>query len=317
MDYSMPGFPVHYQLSELAIFNFKNWVLVYCWPLNFLKVFLLVFQQSTHTQKSTQNIAVQFSEWHSESLKANICVPEIPGLGALGVEAVPCGFLGTEAFYFFPVSWREDSSLCDLPWAPKGRFKQLLIKGGAAKKPPEARLRFVTQSYPTLCNPVDCSTPGLPVHHQLPGLAQTHIHWVGDAIQLSHPLSPPSAPALNLSHHQDLFQWVSSLHQVTKVLEFQLQHQSFQWTPRTDLLYNGLVGSPCSPRDSQESLQHHSSKASILWRSAFFIVQISHPYMATGKTIALTKWTLVGKVMSLLFNMLSRLVIAFLPRRQD
>ena len=96
-------------------------------------------------------------------------------------------------------------------------------------------------------------TPGLPVHHQLPESTQTYVHWVGNAIQPSHPLSSPSPPALNLTQHQGLFQWVSSLHQVAKVLEFQLQHQSFQWTPRTDLLKDGLVRSPCSPRDSQES----------------------------------------------------------------
>ena len=111
----------------------------------------------------------------------------------------------------------------------------------------------VTQSCLTLCNPMNHSTPGLPVHHQFPEFTQTHVHWVGDAIQLSHPLSSPSLPALNLSQHQGLFQWVSSSHQVAKVLELQLQHQSYQWTPRTDLLQNGLVGSPCSPRDSQES----------------------------------------------------------------
>ena len=85
------------------------------------------------------------------------------------------------------------------------------------------------------------------------------------------------------SKHQGLFKWVSSSHQVAKVLEFQLQHQSFQWTPRTDLLSNGLVGSPCSPRTLKSLLQHHSSKASILQHSAFFIVQLSHPYMTTGK----------------------------------
>ena len=100
---------------------------------------------------------------------------------------------------------------------------------------------------------MNCSTPGLPVHHQLPELTQTHAHRVGDAIQTSHPLLSPSPPAPNLSQHQGPFQWVSSSHEVTKVLEFQLQHQSFQWTPRTDLLEDGLVGSPCSPRDSQES----------------------------------------------------------------
>ena len=111
----------------------------------------------------------------------------------------------------------------------------------------------VAQSCPTLCDPMDCSTPGLPVHHQLPEFTQAHVHWVGDAIQPSHPLSSPSPSSLNLSHHQGLFKWVSSSNEVAKVLEFQLQHQSFQWTPRTDLLQNGLVGSPCSPGDSQES----------------------------------------------------------------
>ena len=93
----------------------------------------------------------------------------------------------------------------------------------------------VTQSCPTLCDPMNRSTPGLPVHHQLPEFTQTHVHQVGDAIQPSHPLSSPSPPAPNPSQHQSLFQWVSSSHQVAKVLEFQLQHQSFQRTPRTDL----------------------------------------------------------------------------------
>ena len=105
----------------------------------------------------------------------------------------------------------------------------------------------------TLRNPMNCSMPGLPVHHQLPEFTQTHVHWISYAIQPSHLLSSPSPPTLNLSQHQRLFQWVSSSHQVANVLEFQLQHQSFQWTPRTDLLQNGLVGSPCSPRNSQES----------------------------------------------------------------
>ena len=94
----------------------------------------------------------------------------------------------------------------------------------------------VTQSCPTLCNPMNCSTPGLPVHRQLPEFTQTHVHQVGDAIQPSHPLSSPSPPAPNPSQHQSLFQWVNSSHEVVKVLEFQFQHQSFQWTPRTDFL---------------------------------------------------------------------------------
>ena len=94
----------------------------------------------------------------------------------------------------------------------------------------------VAQLCRTLWDPMNRSTPGLPVHHQLPEFTPTHVHWVGDAIQPSYPLSSPYPPAFNLSQHQGLFQWVNSSHQVAKVLEFQLQHQSFQWTPRTDLL---------------------------------------------------------------------------------
>ena len=105
----------------------------------------------------------------------------------------------------------------------------------------------------SLCDPMDYSMPGFPVHHQLPELAQTHVHRVGDAIQPFHPLSPLSSTAFNFSQHQGLFQWVSSLHQMARVLELQLQHQSFQWIFRTDLLEDGLVGSPCCPRNSQES----------------------------------------------------------------
>ena len=92
----------------------------------------------------------------------------------------------------------------------------------------------VAQSHPSLCDPMDCSTPCFPIRHQLPELAQTHVHQVGDAIQPSHPLSSPSPPDFNLSQHQGLFKWVSSLYQVAKVLELQLQHQSFQWISRTD-----------------------------------------------------------------------------------
>ena len=111
----------------------------------------------------------------------------------------------------------------------------------------------VAQSCLTLCDLMNRSTPGLPVHHQLPEFTQTHVYRVSDAIQPSHPLSSPSPPAHNPSQHQSLFQWVNSSHEVAKVLEFQLQHHSLQRNPRADLLQNGLVGSPCSPRDSQES----------------------------------------------------------------
>ena len=122
----------------------------------------------------------------------------------------------------------------------------------------------------TLCDPMDCSIPGFPVHHQVLKFTQTHVHRVGDAIQSSHSLSSPSPPALNFSQHQGLFQWVTSSLQVAKELEFQLQHQSFQWIFRTDFLQEGLVGSPCSPRDSQNLLQHHSSEESILQCSVWF-----------------------------------------------
>ena len=113
-----------------------------------------------------------------------------------------------------------------------------LIHVNVWQKPPQyckvIQFSSVAQPCQTLCDPMNRSTPGLPVHHQLPESTQSHVHWVSDAIQPSHPLSSPSPPALNLSQHQGLFKWVSSSHQVTKVLEFQLQHQSFQWTPRTD-----------------------------------------------------------------------------------
>ena len=108
----------------------------------------------------------------------------------------------------------------------------------------------VAQLCLTLCNPMNCSTPGLPVHHQLPEFTETHVRRVPDAIQPSHPLSSPSPPAPNPSQHQSLFQWVNSSHEVAKVLEFQLQNHSFQRNPRADLLQNGLVRSPCSPRNS-------------------------------------------------------------------
>ena len=110
----------------------------------------------------------------------------------------------------------------------------------------------VAQSSPTVCDPMNRSTPGPAVHHQLPELTQTHIHWIGDAIQPSHPLLSPSPPAFKLSQHQGLFKWISSSHQMAKVLEIQLQHQSFQWTFRIDFLKGWLVWYPCCPRDSQE-----------------------------------------------------------------
>ena len=168
----------------------------------------------------------------------------------------------------------------------------------------------VAQSCQTLCNPMDYSTQDTPAHHQLPELTQTHVHWVGDAIQPSHPLSSLSPNTFNLSQHQGLSKWLSFLHQVAKVLEFQPQHRSSRLISfRMDWLDILVV-----QRTLKSLLQHYSSKASILHCSAFFTVQLTHPYTTAGKTITLTRQTFGGKVMSLLFNMLSRLVITFLPR---
>ena len=172
----------------------------------------------------------------------------------------------------------------------------------------------VTQSCLTLCYPMNCSTPGLPVHNQLPESTQTHVHWVSDAIQPSHPLWSTSPPAFNLAQHQGLYKWVHYSHQVAK-------YWSFCFNISLSNEYSGLItfrmlylDLPVVQGTLRSLLQQHSSKESILQHLTFFIVQLSHPYVIIGKTIAVTKWTFVGKVMSLLFNMLSRLVITFLPR---
>ena len=133
----------------------------------------------------------------------------------------------------------------------------------------------VAQSCLTLCKPMDCSTPGLPVHHQLPEFTQTHVHWVGDAIRPPHPLLSPSPPTFNLSQHQGLFKWVGSSHQVAKVLEFQLQHQSFQEHPGLISFRMDWLDLLAVQETLKSLLQHHGSKASILLRSAFFIVQLT------------------------------------------
>ena len=150
-----------------------------------------------------------------------------------------------------------------------------------------SQFSLVAQSCLTLCDPMDCNTLGLPVHHQLLEFTQTQVHWVGDAIQPSHPLSSPFPPTFDLSQHQGLFKWVSTSHQVGKVLESQLQHQSFQWifliSFRMDWLDLLAVQGTL-----KSLLQHHSSKASNLQHSAFFKVQLSHLYMTTVKTIALS-----------------------------
>ena len=172
----------------------------------------------------------------------------------------------------------------------------------------------VAQSCPTLCNPMNHSTPGLPVHHLLPESTQTHAHRVGDAIQPSHLLSSPIPPAPNPSQHQGFSSESTLRMRWPKYWSF-----SFSTSPSNE--HPGLMSFRMDWLDLlavqgtlKSLLQHHSSKASVLQWSAFFTIQLSHPYITTGKTIALTRQTFVGKVMSLLFNMLSRLVISFLPR---
>ena len=135
----------------------------------------------------------------------------------------------------------------------------------------------VTQSCPTLCNPMDYGTSGFPVNHQLRELTQTHVHRVGDAIQPSHPLLSPSPPALNLSQHQGLFQWVRSSHQVAKVLELRLQ-QSLQWISWLISFRIDWFDLLAIQGTRKSLLKHHSSKASVLQRSAFFMVQLLHDY---------------------------------------
>ena len=168
----------------------------------------------------------------------------------------------------------------------------------------------VTQLCPILCDPMNCSTPGLPICHQLPEFTETHIHGVCDAIHPFHPLSSASPPAPSLSQHQSLFQWVNSS---PKYWSF-----SFNISPSNEHL--GLISFRMdwlyllAVQGTLKSLvHHHSSKASVLQHSAFLTVQLSHPYMTTGKTITLTRRIFVGKIMSLLLNMLSRLVVTFLP----
>ena len=161
--------------------------------------------------------------------------------------------------------------------------------------------------------PMDCSTTRFPVHHHFPELTQTHAHQVSDTIQTSHHL-PSHSPAFSLSQHQVLIQWVSSSQEVAKVLEFQFQYQSFQWIFRTDFLWDWLLWSPYSLRDSQESSpipQIKTINPSVLRFLYSLTLTSLYDYW---KTTALTRCNFVSKVMSLLFNVLFRLVVAFLPR---
>ena len=176
------------------------------------------------------------------------------------------------------------------------------------------QFRSVTQSCPTLCNPMNHSTPGFLVHHQFPESTQTHVHWVGDAIQPSHPLSsplllPPIPPSIRVFSNESTLcmRW-------PKYWSFSIGISTSKEHPRLVSFRMDWLDLLAVQGTLKSLLQHHTSKASILRLSAFFTVQLSHPHMTTGKTRALTRWTIVGKVMSLLLNMLSRLVITFLPR---
>ena len=167
----------------------------------------------------------------------------------------------------------------------------------------------VAHSCLSLCNPMDCSMPGFPVYHQLPKLAQTYVDWVSNATQPSHPLLPPSPPAFNRSQHQGIFKSVSSSYQGAKLLEFQLQHQSFQWFPLGWTGWISLLSKGLSRVFSNTTVQKHQ----------FFCAQLLYSQAHTSihddwKKHSLTRWIFVGKLMSLLFNTLFRLFITFLPR---
>ena len=166
---------------------------------------------------------------------------------------------------------------------------------------------FQMLSHVWLCDPVDCNMPGFPVLHHLPEVAQTHVHWVSNAIQPSLPLSSPSPPAFNLSQHQGFFQWVGSLHQVAKYWNFSI-------SPSNE--YSGLISFriDCWISLQSKRLSRVFSNTTVQKLNSSMLSLLSHPYMTTGKTIALTRLTFIGKVMFLLFNMLSRFVIAFIPR---
>ena len=187
-------------------------------------IIFTIFGKNTHAVLSS----TFYTCWNVKHTPWELFIdPTIPPLGLYPDKTIiwtdTCTLMFIAALFTIAKTWKQPK--CSSTEELKKKMQYVSVQFSS-----------VAQLCPTLCNPMNCSMPGLPVHQQLPEFTQTHVHQVGDAIQPSHPLSSPSSPALNLSQHQGLFKWVSSLHQVAKVLEFQLQHQSFQWTPRTDLL---------------------------------------------------------------------------------
>ena len=255
-----------------------------------------------------------------------LCPRDFPGKNSVvGCHFLLQGIFPTQGLNPHSLHWQVDS----LPLSHQGQdtslpgLNSMTNQNQPLQTPltPLVRSQFVSfssccsdaQWSPTLCNPMDCSTPGLPVPHHLPEFAQVHVHCISDAIQPFHPLMPSSPSALNLSQHQGLFQWVSVCIRWSKYWSF-----SFSISPSRE--YSGLITLKIDWFDLlavqgtlRSLLQHHNSKASILQHSTFFMVQLSQPHVATGKSIGLTIQTFVGRVMSLP-TVLSRFVIAFLPR---
>ena len=245
--------------------------------------------------------------WHSQ-LKWNEAISCLPVLALRqSVNILPLAYLVSTFCLLLVISLSKMVPKCSagvLSTIPKYK-KDVMCLTERIHGLDALQFSLVAQSCPTLCDPMDHSMPD-----QLPESTQTRVHRVGDAIQPFHPLSSPS-PALNLPQHQGFSNESAVLIGWPKYWSFSFsinEHPgviSFRMDWLDLLAVQGTLKS---------LLQHHSSKASILQRSAFFMVQLSHPYMTTGKTIALTRLTFVGEVISLLFNMLSRLVITFLPR---
>ena len=199
--------------------------------------------------------------------------------------------------------------IIECPMSNKNRIRNSLSRNSCFPLNPGQFLKFefssvqfssVAQSCPTLCDPMNRSTPGLPVHHQVQESTQTHVHCVSDAIQASHPLSSPSPPALNLSQHQGLLKESPLQIRWPKYWSFSFHISPSNEHPGRISFRMDWLELLAVQGTFKCLLQHHSSKASILLHSAFFMVQLSHPYMTTGKTIALTSRTFLGKVMSLL-----------------